>query len=501
MMVVVGCAGDPDNVQVDLAPGLISSLDGVTTVNAVVLAGSTPLEDEAVRITVDYKDRNGMDHMIAPIDAKTDSRGVVSQPLTGLTWDGIGTVTVTTSNMITGTATFTVLDRTPPTVEILPPTADKKVGLGLPIDVQVKVTDEIGISTVVLDATGGTQGTRQTLVGSGTQMTTITFRLFVPQNPPANNTIELHALASDLSGNFGVAAPVTLTIDPTITIATPPGLMGTLLTDGTASQIVNPRAIAMSPKDSQLYVADDANVTGCTPSCVWKVDPTNGTVVSKSVNGVSQVEGVAFDAAGDNMYVSDSQNRITRYTWDAGTSTYINPAQCVDPNQQQPQNPYHLVFDGTRILVVDGQDQNLQTVVSACAGTASGVALSAQQTFDSPRGVSLGATAADIFVSDNNNDRVSKVDATTGTVTPFANVNSPYGMEWLAGGTSTFADSLMIASQQSRIIESAKGNGQTNAAAYLRNTPIDVAISSGTMYIVTTPSANNRGRIYKVTGF
>jgi sugar lactone lactonase YvrE len=497
MMVIVGCAGDPDNVQVDLAPALISSLDGVTTVNAIVLAGSTPLEDEAVRITIDYKDRNGTDHPIAPIDAKTDSRGVVSQPLTGLTWDGIGTVTVTTGNMIVGTATFTVLDRTPPTVEILPPTTDMKVGPGLPIDVQVKVTDEIGISSVVLDATGGAQTTRQTLVASGTQMATLTFRVTVPQNPQGN-TIELHALASDLSGNFGVAPAMTLTIDPTITIATPPGLSGALLTDGTTSQIVNPTAIAMSPKDNQLYVADVANVTGCTPSCVWKVDPASGSVAGKAVTGQGQIEGVAFDATGDNMYISDAQSRITRYTWDAGTMTYTNAAQCID--QQNPQNPYHLVFDGTRILVTDGQNKNLQTVAATCGGTGTGVALSAQNSFDSPRGVALGAAVTDIFVSDNNNDRVSRVDATTGQVTAYANINTPYGMEWLAGGTSAFADSLMVAAQQSRIVESAKGN-VTNAAAYLRNTPIDLTLSSGTMYILTSPSANNRGRIYKVTGF
>jgi len=39
------------------------------------------------------------------------------------------------------------------------------------------------------------------------------------------------------------------------------------------------------------------------------------------------------------------------------------------------------------------------------------------------------------------------------------------------------------------------------AAAYLRNSPIDLAFVGGTMFILTAPSAGNRGRIYKVTGF
>lgn len=503
LMMVVGCAGNPDGVQVDLAPNLVSSLDAKTTVNALVLAGSTPLSDEDVTITVKYTDRNGTDHSFPDTKAKTDARGAISTPLDGLLWDGTGTVTVTTSNMISGSATFSVLDRTPPKIEILPPTTNNKVGAGLPLDVQVKVSDEIGISEVLFDATGGTQVDRRTFVASGTQMTTLTFRIDVPTNPP-NNMVELHALASDLSGNLAAAAAVTLTVDPTITIATPPGLTGSLLTDGTAAQMVNPTAVAMSPKDNQLYVTDDANVTGCTPSCVWKVDPASGMVTSKAETGVGQLSGIAFDSTGDNMYVSDRTNRVRRFAWDTTTLAYkTTSTDCVDPNSQQPQDPFHLIFDGTRILVADDQDRNLQIVASTCNNTlnAAGTALSPQNSFDQPRGVAQGATAADLFVSDNGADRVFKVNATTGARTPFANSNAPFGIEWLAGGTSSFADSLMIASQGDRVVESSNGTGPANAAAYLRNEPIDLAIAAGTMYVLTTPSAGNRGRIYKVTGF
>ncbi len=89
----------------------------------------------------------------------------------------------------------------------------------------------------------------------------------------------------------------------------------------------------------------------------------------------------------------------------------------------------------------------------------------------------------------------------TGVLTTFeTRIAQPYGMEWLAGGPSQFKDSLMVASTQDRTIESTKGTGPL-AATYLRNSPIDLTIASGTMYIVTTPSANNRGRIFKVTGF
>ena len=57
----------------------------------------------------------------------------------------------------------------------------------------------------------------------------------------------------------------------------------------------------------------------------------------------------------------------------------------------------------------------------------------------------------------------------------------------------------MVASQD-RVIESTKGAGVL-AAAYLRNTPIDLAFLGGTMFVLTSPSQNNRGRIFKVAGF
>lgn len=501
LIVVVGCTGSPDGVQVDLAPATVSSLEATTTVNALVLAGSTPLSDEDVTIAVKYTDRNGMDHAIPDVKATTDARGAVSTTLTGLMWDGTGTATVTTSNMVSGSATFAVLDRTPPSIEILPPTTDNKVGAGLPVDVQVKVSDEIGISSVSFDTSGGTQVTRRTFIASGTQMATLTFRIDVPTNPP-NNKVELHALAADLSGNLAAAAALTLTVDPSITIATPPGLTGTLLTDGTTTQMVNPTAVAMSPKDNQLYVTDVANVTGCTPSCVWKVDPTSGAVVTKAETGVGQLSGIAFDATGDNMYVSDRTNRVRRFAWDGTALAYSTTAtDCVNSGAQLPQTPYHLIFDGTRILVVDDQNRNLQTVAATCLNTNSGVALTTQNSFDQPRGVAQGATASDLFVSDNGADRVFKVNATTGARTAFATSNAPYGLEWLSGGTSAFANSLMIASQGDRVVESSTGTGSPNAAAYLRNTPIDLAIGGTTMYVLTTPSAGNRGRIYKVAGF
>ncbi len=119
---------------------------------------------------------------------------------------------------------------------------------------------------------------------------------------------------------------------------------------------------------------------------------------------------------------------------------------------------------------------------------------------EAPRGLALGP-AGEIYVSDEAQDRVSRVDRTTGALTLLqSGLNAPWGLEWLAGGTTPFADTLMVCSTGDRVVESTKGMGAL-AAAYLRNEPIDLAIASGTMYVLTRASSGNRGRIYKVTGF
>lgn len=496
---VAACAGEPNAVLVDLSPTVISSLDGTTTVTALVASDSTPLADEAATATITYTDRNGTPHAIADVKGSTDERGVFTTTVTGLTWDGTGTVTVTTANGVTGAATFTVLDRTAPTVEILPPTSDLRVGPGLPIEVRVRVQDEIGVSEVTVDDNGiVNNATRSTVVASGSQDTTLAFQMGIPLGAQAGPTIKLYAIASDLSGNIGVAPPVTLTVDPSITIATPPGLTGALLADGTQNQLNDPRAIVFSSKDNHLYIADITGNGACAPTCVWRVDPGTGTIDSTPVFVGSQtIEGLALDATGTNLYLADNGNRIRMLTWN-GTA-YATPVDCAA--SQDPQDPFHIVFDGTNILAVDGQDKNVQSIAAAtCSGTTTPTAVTPQDSFDAPRGIALGPAANELYVADNGDDRVSKVDATTGNRTTFANVDSPYGLEWLGTSAATdFANSLFIASMGQREIVSVRSTG-SRAASYLRNTPIDVTIAGGTLYILTTPSANNRGRVYKVSG-
>jgi hypothetical protein len=490
---------------------VISSLNGRTTVAAILSADRTPLAKVAVKATIKYTDRNGLDHAIMPIDGKTDERGVFEADVTGLTWDGTGTITVAYSDKVTGSADFAVLDRTPPKITILPPTTDNHVGPGLPLDISVHVTDEIGVSQVTLDDTGlngngngnGNGGTRTQLLASGTGDATVVFHYTVPQN--ATGTVQLYALASDLSGNLAAATAVTLTIDPAISIATPPGLTGTLLVDGTQTQLANPRAIAFSSKDGHLYVVDQAGQGACSPSCVWRVDPATGMIdPTPVVVSQGRLEGVAVDADATHLYLTDTQgnqSRVQQLTW-SGTA-YGAATGCASTQNPRPQNPFHLIVDPTLgILTTDDQGQQVVSVALPCVSTTVGAQFTAQNSFNAPRGIAAGA-AGEFYVSDNNgnnNGSVAKVSS-AGVVTAFAtNINGPYGMEWLAGGASAFKDSLIVAAGD-RTVRSTTGAGNAAAVAYVRNNPIDLTFHAGTMYVITTQGQNSRGRLYKVTGF
>lgn len=220
------CTAGTDDVLVTLAPDVISSIDGSLSVHAVVLADRAPAAGEHVQISVAYEDRNGTPHAIAPVDGVTDDSGAFDATLTGLSWDGTGTVKVGVTSgeagsaalMVDGkpleaTATFAVLDRTPPVVSITPP-ANNQVKRG-DNTIKVHVTDEIGTSQVFFESTGqngNNNRERSTVVASGSTDAMVEFNVQVNDTATVGSTITLYALAADLSGNEAAAMPVTVTV-------------------------------------------------------------------------------------------------------------------------------------------------------------------------------------------------------------------------------------------------------------------------------------------------
>ena len=178
---------------VDLAPNVVSSIDGSLSVRAIAVADSDPTSGETITLTVDYTDRNGAAHVVDAIKGKTDAAGVLEATFTGLSWDGAGTVTATLGSnaQVTGQQDTTIA---------------------------IHVKDEIGISQVSFQTDFSNNGggnnnnnNRGRLVASGTTDTTINFTLTAGQQ---TGTVTLYALAADLSGNQAAAAPIVVTVVP-----------------------------------------------------------------------------------------------------------------------------------------------------------------------------------------------------------------------------------------------------------------------------------------------
>ena len=170
LLPTAACVGDPSEIVVSLAPDVVSSLSGELTVRAIVLADRTPIEGEPLEISVDYADRGGVAHAIAPVSGTTDGTGAFEATLAGMTWDGRGTVLVTGAG-IEGTASFAVLDRTPPTVTLTAPVA-ATVRRGQDITIDVHVTDEIGVSQVWFGSS--LRARDRSLIASGTMSASAT---------------------------------------------------------------------------------------------------------------------------------------------------------------------------------------------------------------------------------------------------------------------------------------------------------------------------------------
>ena len=214
---LAACATTND-VAVELAPDLVSSIDGRLSVHVLALSDRDPVGGDKIEVSLDYTDRNGTAHVIAPLAGSIDDNGAFEGTFEGLKWDGSGTVTALVhggDGDVTGTATFAVLDRSPPVVTITPPA---QIRINQDATISVHVTDEIGISQVQFEASfsgngGNGNGNRQrsTVVSSGKLDATLTFNVQA-QDTQVGATLTLYALGSDLSGNQAAATPVSVTV-------------------------------------------------------------------------------------------------------------------------------------------------------------------------------------------------------------------------------------------------------------------------------------------------
>lgn len=137
-----------------------------------------------------------------------------------------------------------------------------------------------------------------------------------------------------------------------------------------------------------------------------------------------------IDAAG-NIYVAESGNdRIRKILPDQTVSTYAGSTAGFAngiSTAAQFNNPYAVAVDAAGIVyVADATNHRIRKIltnqdVSTLAGSTSGYtdATGAAAQFNSPQGIAVDSSGANIYVSDNTNQRIRKVTS-AGVVTTFA---------------------------------------------------------------------------------
>ena len=171
--------------------------------------------------------------------------------------------------------------------------------------------------------------------------------------------------------------------------------------------------------------------------------------------------GVAVDSAG-NVYVSDTGNQRIRkvdhvsgfittiagtgvagYSGDGGLAT---AAKINSPRQvwvDGVANVYIADTGNNRIRKIDHSTGTMSTVAgNGSAGLSGDGLLAIDASLSGPRGVALNALG-DIFISDTGNNRVRKVDHTTSVITTVvgSGLNFPFGLAFDGSGSLFIADS------------------------------------------------------------
>ena len=211
----------------------------------------------------------------------------------------------------------------------------------------------------------------------------------------------------------------------------------------TSARLSLPQGVAMDGSGN-LYVADSRNAR------IRKI-ATNGTITTVAGNGTSGYSGdagqatsaqlnypygVALDTSG-NLYIADANNHSVRkvalngiITTIAGNGTSGSTGDGGQATSALLNNPLSLAVDPAgNVYIADGSNHRIRKVTTATGiitavvgtGTAGfsgdgGPATSAQLNY--PNGVALDA-AGNIYISDQNNRRVRKVDL-SGNITTIA---------------------------------------------------------------------------------
>ena len=229
----------------------------------------------------------------------------------------------------------------------------------------------------------------------------------------------------------------------------------------TKASLYGPTACAVNAAGN-LYIADEAN------NQIRKIDASTGVISAVAGNAadagtafggfsgdgglatlaeINHPWGMVFDSAG-NLYFADTGNQRVRkvdastgfISTIAGTGDYGNSGGGGPATKAKLSNPEQLALDHAGNLYICEQGVSVIAKLNLATGILTIVAGNGQPTettglgdggpatkagFDSPGGIALD-TAGNLYISDTGNNRVRKIDATTGIISTVAGGNQGY---------------------------------------------------------------------------
>jgi sugar lactone lactonase YvrE len=233
----------------------------------------------------------------------------------------------------------------------------------------------------------------------------------------------------------------------------------------TATQLAGYPGVGIDA-DGILYIADNGN------NRVLRVDSsgTISTVAGIGTRGfsgdgglateaqLSEPAGVAVDAAG-NLYIADlGNNRVRRVDRSSGTISTVAGIGTAGFSGDgglaiaaQISEPAGVAVDAAGILYIADLGNNRVRRVDRSSGTITTVAgtgtagfsgdggLATEAQLDYPAGVAVDA-ADNLYIADNDNDRVRRVDLSSGTITTVAGT----GTQGFSGGDGGLATEAQL---------------------------------------------------------
>lgn len=227
-----------------------------------------------------------------------------------------------------------------------------------------------------------------------------------------------------------------------------PGLrVGTVLLFDSGNNLIGSRSLSgigmgslsvMSPGEINTIAGDGCPIDG---AC-----PTGGSTSATTSHGLKLPSGIATDGVG-NIYISDTENsRILKVSSDGSSITTITGISGVSGSSGDGgpaasalvSTPYAIAVDGAgNIVFADTGNNAIREInattnkISTIAGTLGGTPgfggdgnTATSALLASPQGFAFDASG-NLYIADTGNNRIRKVDSSTGIITTIAGNGTP----------------------------------------------------------------------------